>query len=969
MPAEAQVPALAPIRHVSRFTTEDGLAQNDVTATVQDPIGFLWVGTRRGLQRFDAHSFVSWASLDPSAPAELSGAITGLAVDDGGRLWVATPQAVFRTDSLRRRLTRVHGGNMDVWAVDSHGGFCWIDGGTLVCIDGENTPLAARTVGDSGAWTGYSAIAVSRDNAVWLAGRHDRTTTVARVDPLSGRTARYGVEQIRSPGTLTEDAAGRIWLTAADTSGVEVLEPGAARFRYVMAFRGERPVAPAHDRRGGLLIATDDWLARIDEAGRVSDRWFSPELFGVGAIPTHVSVDRQGGFWVATTTRGLFRLDAAGPPFDHRSSRSNPQLPVASDFVMALHEREDGTLWVGTLLGGAYRVSANWSEVSRLTSDRATGDAPESTEVWDFAEDDRRNLWVATAGGICRIADTRSTRCHRHPNGGVTDIEKVHDGWFWLALHTGGLVSFDPVGERFGPAVPEISPVTTLFADSDSGHLWIGGGHVWRTRVAAGRMVGAPERIPAMSNPHQPVYEFHRDRRGGLWIGSAEGLQRWENDAVHAGFTPVGVPELRNTTVFSIAEDRTGRLWLGTAHGLVEYVPETGRVQRYTRSDGFLSGELNRRAALRRRSGDLLFGGINGLTQFDPDAVTGARDVSPVVLTRWRKVTAKGGLDAAIDGARTLRLEPGDRAFTIEFASLSFSPGSGRTYRYRLDPLNADWIESGDPVATYGAPKPGRYVFRARAGPASGAAASSSEASVLLEVVPPFWATSWFRTMMLLLVLALLWAAHRWRLHHALAAERLRLRISRDLHDEIGAGLSSIALLSDSLRGSGHMPERGQQQLGRIGESARGMVADLRDIVWAIDPDADRLHDVLARMKDVASGLLGEVRVDFRTPPTEELSEKIGMAARRDLLLLYKEILHNVARHACAGAVRIELVARRSELELVVADDGIGFDANGAHKGTGLKSIRERVTRLGGRLELASRPGSGTVVRVILKRT
>ena len=326
-------------------------------------------------------------------------------------------------------------------------------------------------------------------------------------------------------------------------------------------------------------------------------------------------------------------------------------------------------------------------------------------------------------------------------------------------------------------------------------------------------------------------------------------------------------------------------------------------------------------------------------------------------------------MEAAIDDARELRVGPGDRAVTIEFAALTFASGPARRYRYRAEGLNADWIETAEHTVTYASLPPGRFVFHVQTAAGAEGAWHEPGAVLRLRVVPPLWRTAWFRALLAVALLAAVWMLHRLRLRQALATERLRLRISRDLHDEIGAGLSSIALLSDGVGGTDQLSERERAQLRRIGQSARRMVKDLRDIVWAIDPDADRLENIVSRMRDVADDLLPAARVHFHAPPPETLSGTVGMAARRDLLLIYKELLHNVARHADASAVEISVAAGSDELELVISDDGRGFDPAAVRMGTGLKSMRERAARVGGRVDLTSRSPVGTTARLTVRRT
>lgn len=970
-------PAQQPEPQVTRYTAEDGLAQNRALAIIQDRTGFIWVGTARGLQRFDGHRFVSYAELDPAGPPELSGYIVALDLDRLGRLWVATPLAVVRLDPITRSTSRLPvEGSLRWSAPDSLGRFWYLDGGTLRWARMDADSLVVHTAGRENAFQQYASIATTRDGALWLAHSSRSGEVPARFDPATGTLASYHLEGVRSGLNFREDAAGRLWL--GSENGAAVLEPGARQFRNIESFEGQHVVGFWPDGKSDLFALTWGWLARIDQSGQVRERWAPPEVFGSGTLPLHLAIDREGGIWLSTLTGGIARLDFGHPIFDYRSSRSRTRLPLASDFVTALHEERDGTLWVGTLRGGAYRISADWTELRAFRHDPNVPSSLAADEVWDIVEDRQGNIWVGTTRGLCRLLSA-GFRCHpaRWPwMDGVADIEQEEAGWFWLALGREGVISFDPSAERFGERLdplglplPQLA-VISLHAEPGSGDLWIGKhGALLRLGVAAGHVVH-PARVMQVldtaGHSSSGIYQLHRDSRRRLWIASDEGLLGW--DTTRAEFSPVLLPELHGTSVFSIAEDQSGRLWLGTAHGLVRYSPETGIARRYSRADGFLSGELNRRAALVRRNGRMVFGGVEGLTEFNPAAIVGTRRASPIVLTRWRKVTRDGPVEAPIDGVERLRLEPGDRAFNLEFAALSFAAGLGRRYRYRLEGLSPDWIETTDRVATFGAPKPGRYTFRVQTAAGSEGDWSTPGAAVILDVIPPFWLTTWFRTLLVLLMAGLVWGAHRLRLRQALATERLRLRISRDLHDELGAGLSGIALLSDSAGSAPSLAEPERAELRRIGESARDMVGDLRDIVWAIDPEADRLQDVVTRMRDVASSLLRDVRVSFDAP-SHELTTRIDMAVRRDLLLLYKELLHNVAKHARASEARIELVARGDAIELSVSDNGVGFNPNGPQPGTGLKSIRERAARLGGELDLRSEPGRGTTARLVLRRT
>jgi ligand-binding sensor domain-containing protein len=961
----ASLAAQGPAPHVDHFTVDDGLAQNRVQAVAQDRAGFIWLGGDRGLQRFDGYSFVQYSTLDSAGPPELDGLIDHI-LDIRGTLWVQASGALFRRDPTTQRFVRVpleHGPAPlnAAWAPDSSGRIWLIDGGVLGWIEPGAGIARVHAMAGQSSWSGTTVLATSRSGAVWLERRERTGGQVVRLDPTSGSLKTYRLEAIAEPLVMLEDARGQLWV--GGNGGVEVLPTGGERFRIVPTFRGLVIRTLALQDSAVVLVPTDGALSRVDAGGTVIERWDLPAILRASVLPTDVVVDREGGIWVATLADGVLRVDPRTPLFRYVSSRSTPPLALGNDFVTALAEPGDGALWVGTLRGGAYRVSTDGKVVETFRHREGDAKSLASDEVLDFTSDRTGRLWIATNRGLCRF-EQPGFHCYALAHGAI-GVVRDNEGWFWFANGPSSVVSFDPSTGIFGPEIATPTQILWLHLDPDSGYLWMGGGALMRGRVAAGRVIEPPKPIDATVSPMDPVYAFHRDGHGAIWLGGHQGLQRW--DSTRRRFAVVDVPELRRMTVFSIEEDGEASLWLGTSHGLVHYSPATGRARRYRRQDGVLSGEFNRRAALRLRDGELLFGGVDGLTRVRPEPpAAGSPVLVPIVFTRWRKVTKNGLIDAPVDTTSRLRLGPGDRAFSIDFAALTFAAGPARRYRYRLEGQSDEWIESTDHLVTYSTPPPGRYTFRVQAAADREGEWIAPGGAVGLQVIPPFWNMNWFRGLLLAGFIVIAWTAHRVRLRHVLVTERLRLRISRDLHDEIGAGLSSIALLSDSAGAGGALADR---ERTRIGQSAREMVDDLRDIVWAIDPDADHFDDVVTRMKDVAASLLHHVRVTFNTPAASELTERIGMAARRDLLLVYKEMLHNVAKHAQASEVSVDIMVRGGAVEVTVTDNGVGFNPAEPRAGTGFKSMQERVARLGGTLAVNGAPGRGTTARLTLRRT
>ncbi len=417
--------------------------------------------------------------------------------------------------------------------------------------------------------------------------------------------------------------------------------------------------------------------------------------------------------------------------------------------------------------------------------------------------------------------------------------------------------------------------------------------------------------------------------------------------------------------VYGILSDADHRLWLGTNRGLSRGVFSGSEppFRNYGATDGVGNTEFNRHAAYRGADGTLYFGGLDGLTYSSPHAIDENVLVPPVVFTSIETASREGVRPHNPRGLKRLDLTYRDYSLAFEFAALSFTNPARNRYAYRLERFDRDWIDAGTRrFARYTDLPPGDYVFRVR-GSNNDGVWNQEGVSLALSIAPPFWNTWLFRAAMVVAVLLAAGAAYRARVTRLVEIERLRFRIAGDLHDDLSSNLVGIALLGERLQQGPHVGAAERRQLNRISETARTMVQDLRDIVWLVDPSRDHLEDLLGKMQDLAATLLPSVEWVVRTDPVGATG-RVALAVRRQLYLAYKEIMHNIARHAQASRVTVELTVQDGEFLLQVGDDGVGFEPGAATAGFGLRSVRQRVEELGGRLDLTSAPGRGTSVAV-----
>jgi signal transduction histidine kinase len=412
-----------------------------------------------------------------------------------------------------------------------------------------------------------------------------------------------------------------------------------------------------------------------------------------------------------------------------------------------------------------------------------------------------------------------------------------------------------------------------------------------------------------------------------------------------------------------------GALWIGTNQGLVRLRPGRPRAEGlrlFTARGGTGNTEFNRHASLKCGDGTMVFGGMDGLTVFHPDAIRDNPFVPPIRLTGI-SVSSRAGTRTIEPGSvDRLTLQPGDTSIAFQFAALSFTSPRRNRYAYRMEGFDPGWIDAGHRRTTrYTNLPPGRLRFRVK-GSNNDGVWNEDGTFVDLVVLPTLWQTWWLRPTLISLALAAGWAVLRYREHKKREVERLRMRIAGDLHDDLSSDLSGIAVVADMMCGANDIGPGARADLGSIRDASLRMADGLRDIVWYIDPDHDSLRSTVRRMRQVAATLLRGVEHSVHADlPDGDWT--LSVTARRSVFLIFKEAVHNALRHAAASKVTISIAVTGDLLGLEISDDGVGFDATAADAGHGVGSMRRRAEEVGGRLDIDSAVGQGTTIRLRLQ--
>jgi two-component sensor histidine kinase len=525
-----------------------------------------------------------------------------------------------------------------------------------------------------------------------------------------------------------------------------------------------------------------------------------------------------------------------------------------------------------------------------------------------------------------------------------------------------GLARWEPESQRLtnlanSTGLPSLKEdVARSFGEDRSGNVWIGFNEAL-VRYANGRFT----RFTAADGlPPGQIQDIHVDQSGRIWLASDQsGLVRVDQHEtsrpVFAKYTTA--QGLSGNSLEVITEDVAGRIFVGGGSGLDRLDPTTGYVKHFSVADGLTSGTII--AAFRDRRGVLWFGTAGGLTRLAPEAETPPTP-PPIWITGVRATGVSKVISALGERALALPdLAADQRDLQIDFVALSFAPGEVLKYQYRL--AGADWsAPSAQRSVTYARLSPGHYTFQVRAANSDGMI-SAPPATMTFTILRPVWLRAWFLALVACGLTATAYALYRYRVGRLLEVVNIRTRIASDLHDDVGANLTRIAILSEVARASSGADPAGGP-LTSIARIARESVSSMSDIVWAIKPERESLLDLTRRMRQHGEELFTLRNIDFRfdapTRPHDNLT--LGVGTRRDVLLIFKEAINNAARHSGCSTVEVELRVEGSRLVMVILDNGEGFDASRETDGQGLGSMQRRARNVKGDLEIVSTIGTGT---------
>ena len=790
------------------FRTSEGLSQSNVLCILQDSRGFMWFGTREGLNKYDGYIFTVYKN-DPKNKNSISGNfISAIAESKDGNIWIAT-----------------WGGGLCKYNIEK-------DQFTSYKHDAKNTSSISSDF--------VNTVAEDKDGNIW-AGTEDAGLNV--LAPNTNKFVHYRFNK-NNPNSLSddyiriikEDNKHNLWIGTTN-GGLNLFNPSSKTFiRYehnkndTNSLSNNNVYAFFEDSKHRLWVGTDGGGLNLFDRSTGKFTAFKNDPHNPNSLPTNeiyaIEEDSYHNLWIGTENGGLCIFNPEKQTFTDYKHDELDNASIGSNSIYSIYRDTKGNMWVGSFTGGIDFLNAdnkfdNYKHNSWPNSlssnlilciyedskqniwvgtdggglnlfDPATGsfkhyihqDGNSNTICGNYVlnvhEDSDGNLWIGTWGdGVTVYNQQKNSYKHfkydaANPSGLSSDnawvIYQDHEKNIWVGTYGGGLNLYNNSTNSFthyrynvnNPSGINSDKIHSIFEDS-KGRLWIGtdGGGLNLFNKHTQTFTHYLHNDNTNSIASNNVGTIYEDEYGNLWIGTMNGLSyldtktnRFKNYS-----TADGLP---SDNIFGILEDSNHNLWISSSHGISTFNPSTKKIKNFDAVDGLQGDEFKEMAYCKDHSGLMYFGGNNGFNVFDPSDIKQTSFEPPLVLTNFKIFNKKvpvaandkdpSPLKKDITETRSITIPYKSSEIEFEFASLNYTSDQKKQYTYKLEGFDKKWNDVGSKrSATYTNLDPGKYVFKVK-GLNNQGQWSSNSLSVQLIVTPPFWLTWWFELLAVLLV-------------------------------------------------------------------------------------------------------------------------------------------------------------------------------------------------------------------------
>jgi ligand-binding sensor domain-containing protein/signal transduction histidine kinase len=990
----------------TNYNVDNGLSNNTVRCISKDSDGYIWIGTEAGLNRFNGYDFNVYKSVAGDSTTLISNSIRCLLTDHSGNLWVGTGKGICRyvkkTNTFERIYVRagsdrdnatdemfimLEDSKKNIWAGYSTFGLTKYDEkrNCFESVIGKMPVLSNNMV---------DGITEDKNGTLWLSSYSE----LLNYNPVT-KTIREYRNSLSSDNSEFQalkvyedlDDSNYLWISTWGNGIVHFNKHTAEFISYKFHLNGAKNLHNIvfdihHHEKNKLWLATSEGIVRFDAGNKLFTGYVHDSINTEPVVNSEIHSfyqDNENILWIGSVN-GLSNIHPTkqyfvGNPlwlhapvndfyydavidklygthvysdrslviYDRKTNKENKyKIPLADELgaePFSVVKDNNGLIWIGTTKG-IYTFNELQNKFSLFKIGRQLHIPDRSVYVRQVVKDSQGNLWFACfSKGILMVnANTKEVTSYLHndndsssfPFYAISGIAAGRGKTIYVSDDRLGIVEFDYGQNRTFHFSTKEKKYAALYDAADlavdkSGRIWI------TTRNNG---------LVCIDKNHEAV-AYIKDDFGNI------------------------IDEQNNVVI-----DDSEKVWFNANNGIYCFNPVVKSFTQFTLQDG-----LPPRSFLLNRmdNGNIAIKISEGIFCFDPLKISKTNNRLNVHLTGLFINGKLSEFSNTIDRMDTVSLMHSENNLTIEFAATDFAYPSSTLYSYKLEGIDNNWsVPAKTRTLNFSQLSPGNFLLHIRAGN------NSSEKNLFICIIPAWWQTAWFKWLVVLSCVTSLFFSIRFflslrykqqiaTLQQQREIENIRMRISRDIHDEIGSGLTKIKLMSRHLskvKEANAMMET----TARISNASDELIQNLGEIVWTINPANDTLENVFAFTRNYASKLFDEnseikSTLDFAEPSQIPKNILINPEVKRNLLLILKEALTNIFKHSEASEVRISLAADKSAIEMQIHDNGKGMPEGSQNNfGNGLKNMRKRAESIHAEFNIHSTEKSGTSVYIVI---
>lgn len=968
-------------------------ASNLLTSIVQDSMGFIWVGSMNGLYRYDGFKTVAYLHKKDDSTSLSHNFVRSLDMYRN-QLWISTFGAGINVMDIEKdRLTAIpasvlgNDGKIILKAIRSDTDDCFwaASPGNIFKISNSGKPIRqydlplivrpdnritdiADTPDELYICTGEDLIIMEKKTGAFKRPGKTSPTAWAPLFKATKTIVNYGTN-----------------LLVGGDNGILLLEPGkplTAQSRFLPLNKEKSIRVLMTDRQGRIWIATEKQLIRYDDptaSGVVVSE--APEAI------TDMTEDRQGNIWITTQKKGVYKLIRVQMPFQLVPGLAELTKGAA---VNSLFEESDSSWLIGTDRG-LFRYNRRAGQTEVLDVGYPSIEEP----IYGLFIDSRQRTWLSSnkngmrmreSGGRFQNVPSFNSQVSAAAPGFMfffyEDDHGIWGGFYTNYSRSAGLYLYDEQKKLFVHKEPQRKDtaftlpyaLSQAIIDRKNKKWWMGSwnGGIFRINTSK-ELLLIEDNIGVYSVPRKRfsleiISSIIQHSNGLIYCGTVGGGINAYDPAKDTTINYTITDGLASNLVYRMEEDRSGVLWISTDNGITAFDPRTTLFTNFHKTSGLSQTSFSFIASMKLKDGTIAFGTNNGyVVYFDPGKGLEKQNTLPTRITDIRlgnnSLKDGNGIRGAVYLQDSIMIEHREASvITIDLTNMDLTDPGSYAFEYKLEGFDKNWTRITDRNAiTYTNLDPGTYTLVIRSADHLGRW-SVNNRTLYLRILPPFWRTPWFFLLLMGITAAAIYALFQYRLKQKLRMYQLRNKLHRDLHDDVGATLSSIKAYSEILRQDPDNPLIADL----IKDNSEEMIDRLEVISWAMKPEQDRFISLNQRMEKVAAPLCRARGIEFECSSIGMRDdEEIPAEFRQNIFLIFKEALNNAVKYSGADRIWLRHIREGGKYIMELQDNGSGIDAERQSSGNGLKNMQNRADELQAGFEIRSGVG-GTTVRLAL---